>query len=327
MKRVMSGIRSTGRPHMGNYFGAIRNYVELQKSHDEVFIGIMNWHSLTAAYKEPEIFLKYNKDLLIDMISVGVNPDKTVLYAQSDVPETIELYMIFSMLTPIPWLERVTTFKDSKEEMKQTDSYNLGRMGYPVLQTADIAVMRGGAVPVGADQSAHLEISREIIRRFNHLYGGKLPEPQTILTDTPLLPGLDGRKMSKSYGNTIPMIEEPEQVTKLAKTMVTDPARVRKTDPGNPEICPVFGYHKLFSPDEEQKEIDKGCRSAGIGCMDCKMKLAANINGFMKEPLEKRKSFLNNPKQVDEIIQQGREKAKKEAQKTMEEVHGNLSWR
>lgn len=325
IKRVMSGMRTTNKLHMGNYFGALKNWIELQKNH-QCFFGAMNWHSLTSGYKTPEIFKEYVRPMIIDWLAFGIDPDKSTIYIQSEIPELLELNMIFMMLTPLPWLERVNTWKDAIDEMKQTDTYNLGRFHYPVLQTADIAIFKGQGVPVGQDQAAHLELSREIVRRFNFLYKGKLPEPATLLTETPIVLGTDGRKMSKSYGNVVPLLDEPQNIEKLTKTMVTDPARVRRTDPGDPGKCPVFSFHKLFTGEQEKQEIDTECRRAGIGCGDCKIKLAKNINSFMKEPLECQKALMANPGKVDEIIKTGCEKARKEAKSTLQEVKNNLGW-
>jgi tryptophanyl-tRNA synthetase len=339
----MSGVRTTNRLHIGNYFGAIKNWVELQKDH-ECFFGAMNWHALTDAYKDPEVFHKYNKDIIIDWIAYGIDPEKSVIYIQSEIPELMELNMIFTMLTPMPWLERVTTWKDSIDDLKKKDAHNLGRFAYPVLQAADIAIMRGEIVPVGPDQVPHLELAREIIRRLNHLYKTKIPEPSALLTTNKakadaqrdptktgsgnelVILGTDGRKMSKSYNNFIPLIEEPAVIEKLCMKMQTDPARVTKTDPGNPDICPEFSFHKLFSSDEDQQEVIKNCRGALWGCGDCKKFLAKNMNAFMAEPLEKRKELLNNPKQLDEVIADGCARARVEAKKTLTEIHEATGW-
>ncbi|MCC6277560.1 MAG: tryptophan--tRNA ligase [Oligoflexia bacterium] len=323
--RVMSGMRTTHQLHVGNYFGALKNWIRLQEDHP-CYFGAMNWHALTDGYKSPELFQKYVKDIVVTWLAFGIDPNKSVIFVQSQIPQLLELNMIFTMLTPLPWLDRVTTWKDAVEDMKVKDAYNLGRFSYPVLQTADIAIFKGGKVPVGQDQLPHLELSREIIRRFNHLYGGKLPEPESLLTETPAIPGLDGRKMSKSYGNVLPLLDEPEQIIKVVKGMVTDPARVKRTDPGNPDICPVFGMHKLFSDKKTLDHVNVECRRAGIGCMDCKMLLAGHINKFVEAPLAKQKDLLNNPKGLDEIIGDGCQKARGEAEKTLKEVKGVLGW-
>jgi tryptophanyl-tRNA synthetase len=323
--RVMSGMRTTERLHMGNYFGALKNWITLQET-SECFFGAMNWHSMTDGFKTPDIFTKHTRDIIIDWLAMGIDPTKCTIFIQSEVPGLLELNMLLTVITPMGWLDRVTTWKDAEEELKQKDAHNLGRLSYPVLQTADILIFKGEKVPVGKDQVPHLELAREIVRRFNFLYKSKLPEPQALLTETPMLMGLDGRKMSKSYGNVLPLIDEPQNIEKICKSMVTDPARVRRTDPGNPEVCPVFSFHKLFTDQAEKAQIDVDCRSAAIGCMDCKLKLAKNINSFLKEPLEKRKELLNNPSQLDAIIDDGCQKASKVAEATMLEVRSALGW-
>jgi tryptophanyl-tRNA synthetase len=314
--RVMSGMRTTGKLHIGNYYGALQNWLELQHQY-ECFFGAMDWHAMTNAYKTPKEVNENTRDIIAEWIAWGIDPDKNTIFVQSLVPEHLEFHMIFSNLTPMGWLERVTTWKDEEEQLKQVDAHNLGRFAYPVLQTADIAAYKGILVPVGKDQVAHLELSREIIRRFNHLYKGKVPEPKPLLTESPTLPGLDGRKMSKSYNNTMPLTAEPKEIEALTKKMMTDPARVRREDPGDPFICPVFSFHKLYSSEEDQKWVIQGCTTAGIGCGDCKMKLAANINEKMREPLAKKKDLLNNPKRLDSIIVEGSRKARVEAQKNL----------
>ena len=314
--RVMSGMRTTGRLHIGNYYGALKNWLELQNRY-ECFFGAMDWHAMTNAYKSPKEVATFTREMIAEWIAWGIDPDKNILFVQSLVPEHLELHMIFSNLTPMGWLERVTTWKDEEEQLKSVDAHNLGRFSYPVLQTADIAAYKGVFVPVGKDQVAHVELSREIIRRFNHLYKAKLPEPKQLLTESPVLPGLDGRKMSKSYNNTMPLTAEPKEVEGIVKKMMTDPARVRREDPGNPALCPLFEFHKLYSSEEDKKWVIQGCTTAGIGCGDCKMKLAANINEKMREPLAKKKDLLNNPKRLDSIIVEGSKKARIEAQKTL----------
>jgi len=323
----MSGMRTTQSLHIGNYFGALRNWVELQKDY-QCFYGAMNWHALTDGFKDPQVFKKFNREIITDWLAFGIDPNKSVIFVQSEMaPELLELHMLFCMVTPMGWLERVTTWKDAAEELKQKDAYNLGRFMYPVLQTADIAIFKGAKVPVGQDQVPHLELSREIVRRFNNMYKIKLPEPEALLTSTPAVPGLDGRKMSKSYGNVIALLDEPENIIKILKPMPTDPARVKRTDPGNPEICAVYGLHKLFSSDKTKSDVSSGCRTAGIGCIDCKMALGGHINEFMKEPLAKRKELLNNPSHVDEIIGDGNQKAKREGQNTLSEIKSQLGWK
>lgn len=324
--RIMSGARVTHKLHIGNYWGAIRNWLNLQNDY-ECFFGVMDWHGMTTAYKNSNEISALSREMYAEYIAWGLNPDKSTLFIQSHVPEHLELFMIFANMTPMGWLERVPTWKDAEEEAKQNDTHNLGRFSYPVLQAADIAIYMGNKVPVGQDQVSHLELSREIVRRFNHVYKAKLPEPQPLLTETPVIPGLDGRKMSKSYGNTLLLTTEDEKsLKKTVNQMVTDPKRVRREDTGNPEVCSVYSYHKLYSNSEDLKWVVAGCTTAGIGCGDCKAKLAANIEVVTKEPREKKKELLNNSKQLDSIIEQGCLKARMEAQKTLKIVRSAMKW-
>lgn len=323
LPRLMSGVRTTGALHWGNYLGAVKNWIDLQSQY-QCFFGVMDWHGMTSHYKAPDQITMWNRDIIAEFIAWGVDPEKSTLFIQSQVPEHLELFIIFANLTPMGWLERVPTWKDAEEENKQNDTHNLGRFAYPVLQAADIAIYRGMKVPVGADQVAHLELSREIIRRFNHLYKSKLPEPQALLTASAVVPGLDGRKMSKSYGNTLLLSEDEKSMQKKIKAMPTDPQRVRREDAGDPDKCNVYSYHQLFSKSEDLQWVVEGCRSAGIGCGDCKMKLAENINNLSKEPREKKKELLNQPGRLDSIIQHGCEKARTEAQATLRIVKGSM---
>jgi tryptophanyl-tRNA synthetase len=317
--RVMSGTRATGRLHIGHYFGALKNWIELQKSY-ECFFGVMDWHGMTTAYKKVDEIPAWNRDIFAELLAWGIDPEKSTVFVQSMVPEHLELFFIFANLTPMGWLERVPTWKDAEEEARANDTHNLGRFSYPVLQAADIAMYRANRVPVGQDQVSHLELSREIVRRFNHLYKGKLPEPQALLTETPLVPGLDGRKMSKSYGNGLDLTEDEKAMGKKIRAMPTDPRRVKREDPGEPTVCNVYHFHKLFSSSEDQAWVEAGCRSAGIGCGDCKGKLAENINNLVKEPREKKKELLNQPERLDSIILDGVNRARKEAQLTLKIV-------
>lgn len=314
--RVMSGVRTTHHLHVGNYFGAVQNWISLQDQY-ECFFGVMDLHGLTTSYKSPADVKIYNRDIFADLLAWGIDPEKNTMFIQSMVPEHIELFMHFANLTPMGWLERVPTWKDAEEEAKSTDTHNLGRFSYPVLQAADIAIYFGDLVPVGADQVAHLELTREIIRRFNHLYKGKLPEPKHLLTKVPLLPGLDGRKMSKSYGNTLLLTEDEKTLKKKINSMLTDSRRALRENPGVPEECTVYHFHKLYSTEEEKKWVVEGCTTAGIGCGDCKAKLCANIEEKTKIPREKKKELLNKPSQLDSIIAAGCEKACTEARKNI----------
>ena len=317
--RVMSGARTTAKLHIGNYFGAVKNWIELQDQ-AECFFGMMDWHAMTTSYKTAKEVRGFAREIFAEVIAWGLDPERTTLFIQSQVPEHIELFTYFMNVTPMGWLERVPTWKDAEEEAKANDTHNLGRFSYPVLQAADIAMYRGTHVPVGQDQVAHLELSREIIRRFNHIYGTKLPEPKPLLTSTPLLLGGDGRKMSKSYGNVFNLTQEEAELTHNVKMMTTDPKRVRRNDPGTPEVCPVYAFHKLFSSSADLDWVAQGCRTAGIGCGDCKKKLAGNINELMAKPREKKKQLLQDTKALDSIIANGCQKARKEAQVTLEHV-------
>lgn len=325
-KRVMSGMRSTGPMHIGHYFGALKNWLDLQEKHT-CFFGAMDWHAQTSLYKSTKTVDPFIKDNIAEWIAWGLDFEKNYIYVQSGVPETLELYMIFANLTPMGWLERVTTWKGAIQEMKQKDIYNLGRFGYPVLQTADISIMEGELVPVGQDQVAHLEISREIVRRFNRLYKAQLPEPKALLTKTPLVVGQDGRKMSSSYENFIGLSDEPKKIKQSVNKMVTDPQRATREDPGEPTVCSVYALHKLFSSSEDLKWVESGCRSAGIGCGDCKLKLSNNINNLCEIPREKKKELLNHPQRLDSIIAEGCYKARKVAQETLKKVKETMGLR
>jgi len=316
---IMSGMRSTGRLHIGNYFGALKNWLELQEEYTGVY-GVMDWHAMTSAYKTPHEIGRHIREMVAEWIGWGLDPKKNTIFVQSSVPEHIELFMFFMMLTPMSWAERVPTWKDAEEEAKASDTHNIGRFAYPILQAADIAIYRGTHVPIGQDQIPHLELSRDVIRRFNFLYGGNLPEPKPIFTETPTLPGTDGRKMSKSYGNTFLLTQEPSEVTKTLRAMPTDPARVRRDDKGEPTKCPVYAFHRIFSNASDLVWVEEGCRTAGIGCGDCKKKLAENINGLMAKPLEKKKELLQNPDLLDSIIADGCQRARAQARETLDQV-------
>lgn len=322
----MSGVRVTGALHIGNYWGALSNFIKLQHEY-ECFFGIMDWHGLTTAYKQSSETGALSREMYAEFIAWGLDPEKNTIFIQSHVPEHLELFMILANLTPMGWLERVNTWKDAEEEAKLTDTHNLGRFAYPVLQAADIMIYRASKVPVGKDQVAHLELSREIVRRFNHLYKAKLPEMTPLLTEVPMLTGLDGRKMSKSYGNTL-LLTEPDDKTlkKKINLMVTDPKRVRREDPGTPEVCSVYSYHKLYSTSEDIAWVETGCRSAGIGCGDCKQRLFENVEKITKNPREKKKELLNNPQLLDSIIRTGCDKARSDAQKTLSIVRKHMKW-
>ena len=323
---VMSGVRVTGELHIGNYWGAIRNWLDLQEQYT-CFFGIMDWHGLTTAYKRADEISPLMREMFAELLAWGIDPDKSTLFIQSHVPEHLELFMIFANITPMGWLERVPTWKDAEEEARASDTHNLGRFSYPVLQAADIALYNGAYVPVGQDQVSHLELSREIIRRFNHIYKGKLSEPKALLTSSPTLVGLDGRKMSKSYNNTILLTEKDEKaVKKKVNSMLTDPARSLRENPGNPEICPVYSIHKLYSSDDDLRWVVQGCTTAGIGCGDCKAKLAFNLNAKTEIPRQKKAELMSKPEDLNQLIKQNCEKARHYAQKTLETVRDHMKW-
>lgn len=317
-KIVLSGARPTGDIHLGNYFGALYNWVKLQEQY-ECYFFIADWHALTTGYADTEKLRENSVSLMADFIACGLDPEKSVIFMQSLVPEHAELFLLFSMNTPLSWLERCPTYKDQLNQLKEKDITTYGFLGYPCLQAADILMYLADFVPVGEDQLPHLELTREIARRFNHLYGETFPEPQPLLTAAKVLPGTDGRKMSKSYGNTIAFADTPEEVRKKVMNMVTDPARIRKTDPGHPEICSVYAFHKVFS-EAEYDEIGALCRAGEIGCVQCKKKLADRLAEFHTPIYEKRTALLENPEQLEAYIEQGSAKARAIAAKTMEQV-------
>jgi len=317
-KIVLSGARPTGDIHLGNYFGALYNWVKLQEQY-ECYFFIADWHALTTGYADTEKLRENSVSLMADFIACGLDPEKSVIFMQSLVPEHAELFLLFSMNTPLSWLERCPTYKDQLNQLKEKDITTYGFLGYPCLQAADILMYLADFVPVGEDQLPHLELTREIARRFNHLYGETFPEPQPLLTAAKVLPGTDGRKMSKSYGNTIAFADTPEEVRKKVMNMVTDPDRIRKTDPGHPEICSVYAFHKVFS-EAEYDEIGALCRAGEIGCVQCKKKLADRLAEFHTPIYEKRTALLENPEQLEAYIEQGSAKARDIAAKTMEQV-------
>jgi tryptophanyl-tRNA synthetase len=388
-RRVLSGMRPTGRLHLGNYYGALKNWVNLQYEY-ECFFFVADWHMLTTGYEDTSKLPEQIHDVLIDWLAAGLNPGVCTLFVQSHVPEHAELHLLLSMMTPLGWLERVPSYKDQQEQLKEKDLATYGFLGYPLLQSADILVYRAAFVPVGEDQIAHVEMTREVARRFNHLYGREpdfeeraeravkslgsrnsttykqlrrkfqesgdtealsraralvtsntritvadrerllgfleggsvaiLPEPQVLLTQAARVPGLDGRKMSKSYGNTIGMREEPESVTKKLRAMQTDPARVRRTDPGDPEKCPVWDLHKIYSDDATRAWVNEGCRTAGIGCLDCKQPVIDKVVEEVTNLRRRAQEFEENPELVRGIVAEGADKARDAARQTLDEV-------
>lgn len=387
--RVLSGMRPTGLLHLGHYHGVLKNWIELQHSY-ECFYFVADWHALTTHYENPSIIAESSRDMVIDWLATGVNPGNSTIFIQSRVPEHAELHTLLSMITPLGWLERVPSYKDQQEKLKDKDLATYGFLGYPLLQSADILMYKAGFVPVGEDQVAHVELTREVARRFNHFYGkeadfekraeaaikkmgkknaklykdvrkryqeqgdtealsiGKalldsqqnislsdrerlvgyldgggriiLPEPQSLLTVSSKMPGIDGQKMSKSYGNTIALRETPEVVEKKIKTMPTDPARVRRTDPGDPEKCPVWDLHQVYTPEETKQKLAEGCKTAAIGCIDCKQYIIDSVLEELRPIQARVKDYLSDLSGVDSIINEGCEAARDVAQDTMVEV-------
>lgn len=318
-KRVLSGMRPTGPLHLGNLHGALLNWVNMQETYD-CFFFIADWHALTSDYEDPGQISGYTREIIKDWLSVGLSPEKSTLFVQSDIKEHAELFLIFSMITPVPWLERNPTYKDQMVQLNNKDLSTFGFLGYPVLQAADIIMYKADGVPVGVDQVPHVEITREIARRFNYLYGNVFPEPEAILTQTPKILGLDRRKMSKSYQNAIYLADSPKEVTTKVSQMITDPQRARKSDPGDPDVCNVFEFHKLYTKAETNATIAKECRAAEIGCVDCKKIMSRNLLAALAPVHEKRDYYDNHPDLVEEIIEEGRTKAGKVARQTMAEV-------
>ena len=321
-KRVLSGMRSTGKLHLGNYVGALANWVRMQDEY-QCFFEVADWHALTTDYADTSRVKENSLEVALDWLAAGLDPAKSVIFIQSHVPAHAELHLLFSMITPLGWLERVPTYKEQRENIKDKDLGTYGFLGYPVLQSADILIYKADVVPVGEDQVAHVELTREIARRFNGFYGrhgNVFPEPQSLLTPAPKLPGTDGRKMSKSYGNTI-LLTDPEPVVRQKlKTMVTDPARVRRSDPGNPDVCPVGDLHKIFSDRTIMDKVNAGCRSAGIGCIECKSWAADALVQLLNPMQERRKKFEENPRLAWDILEAGTERARKAAAETMNDV-------
>ena len=359
-KRVLSGMRSTGKLHLGNYVGALENWVRMQDAYD-CFFFIADWHALTTDYADTSRLKENSVEVLLDWLAAGLDPAKCVMFIQSHVPAHAELHLLLSMITPLGWLERVPTYKEQKENIKEKDLGTYGFLGYPVLQSADILIYKADVVPVGEDQVAHVELTREIARRFNGFYGATkppqiirtgssrtkvltsdgtevelepkadyvipnivFPEPAALLTPAPRLPGTDGRKMSKSYGNAL-LLTDPEPVVRQKlKTMVTDPARVRRTDRGNPDVCPVGDLHKIFSDQETMARVYEGCRSAGIGCIECKGWAADALVKILNPMQERRKKYEDNPRLAWDILEAGSTRAREVAGATMEEVRSAM---
>jgi tryptophanyl-tRNA synthetase len=318
-KRVLSGIQPSGKLHVGNLVGALQNWVKLQDQY-ECHYFIADWHALTSQYADTSKLKEYVKDVLINCLAAGLDPEKSTIFAQSRVLEHAELHIFLSMITPLGWLERVPTYKEKQLEVKDKDLNTYGFLGYPLLQSADILIYRANYVPVGVDQMPHLEITREIGRRFNNFYGDVFPEPEGLLTQYPKVVGTDGRKMSKTYDNCVFLSDSPKEVEQKIRTMTTDPQRIKRTDKGDPELSPVFQLHKVFSSNEEQNELAEGCRTAGIGCIDCKKVLIKNLFSILEPIWEKRNDLLDKPDMLEDILESGSQKAGKAASETMKEV-------
>jgi tryptophanyl-tRNA synthetase len=322
-KRVLSGMRSTGKLHLGNYVGALDNWVRMQDQY-ECFFFIADWHALTTDYADTSRIKQNSVDVLLDWLAAGLDPERCTMFIQSHVPQHAELHLLFSMITPLGWLERVPTYKEQRDNIKDKDLGTYGFLGYPVLQAADILIYKGDFVPVGEDQVAHVELTREVARRFNNFYNFKgqsvFPEPQPLLTPAKKLPGTDGRKMSKSYNNAILLTDPEREVRQKLKTMVTDPARIRRSDPGNPDVCPVGDLHKIFSDAGTMAKVNEGCRTAGIGCIECKSWAADALVSILNPMQERRKKYEDNPRLAWDILEAGSAKASHVAETTMREV-------
>lgn len=319
--RIFSGMQPSGRFHLGNYMGALENWVRLQHEY-ECFFSIVDLHALTSSYSDTSKLQENVMEMAIDWLSAGLDPEKNVIFVQSHVKEHAELALLLGMSTPLSWLERVPTYKDKLQNWSAQgkDNNTYGFLGYPVLMAADIMLYKATCVPVGEDQSAHLELTREIVRRFNYLYNREVfPEPQAVFSKAKVFPGIDGRKMSKSYGNTIPFGAGPEEMWERIRMMTTDPQRIKKTDPGHPEVCIVYAFHKVFNP-EEYEEIGARCSAGEIGCVECKKRLAEKMNALLADIHTKREELSKKPEYIKEVLDYGAQRARKEAEKTMAEV-------
>jgi tryptophanyl-tRNA synthetase len=318
-KIVLSGLRPTGRVHLGNYWGAVKNWVDLQDAYRCHYF-IADLHALTTDYADTSAIGEATLEAATDWLSVGLDPEKAVLFVQSRVPQTSELALVFGMITPVGWLERVPTYKEQVEQLREKDLGTFGFLGYPVLMTADIALFLAQSVPVGKDQESHLEICREIVRRFNGFYGDVFPEPQALYTATPKVPGLDGRKMSKSYDNTIALSDSAGDVERKVMSMVTDPGRARRSDPGDPDLCNLFPFHPLYSPPGEVADVDRECRTAARGCVDCKKHLIRNMNAALEPIRQRRAEIVSKKGYVRDVLENGSARAREIAARTMEKV-------
>jgi len=322
-KRILSGMRPTGPLHLGNLHGALRNWVKMQDTYD-CFFFIADWHALTSDYENPRGISGYIREMMIDWLSTGLDPEKSTLFVQSRIKEHAELFLLLSMITPVPWLERNPTYKDQMVQLQSRDLSTFGFLGYPVLQAADIIIYKAEGVPVGVDQVPHVEITREIARRFNYLYGEVFPEPESILTETPKILGIDRRKMSKSYDNAIYLSDVPDAIRARVAQMITDPARKRKSDPGDPEVCNVYTFHTIYSSRETVDRVNAECRKAEIGCVECKKLMAEGLIEGLAPIREKRRYYEQRPEEVEALIAEGSRKARETAVATIEEVRSAI---
>ncbi len=320
---VVSGMRPTGRLHLGHLHGALSNWVRLQ-AEAECYFFSADWHALTTNYHDTAIIKSSEREMFVDFIAAGVDPQRCTLFVQSEVKEHAELFLLLAMITPLGWLERSPSYKEMREQITDRELALYGFLGYPVLQTADVVLYKGDRVPVGVDQVPHIELARAIVRKFNFHYGPVFPEPQALLTEAPKVVGIDGRKMSKSYGNAIELGESAESTTKKIMGAVTDPARKRRQDPGNPEVCGIYYLHKVYSDADTVKWVDVNCRTAGIGCVDCKRKLLEKLAPDQERLRERRETLLARPKDLDDLVQLGIGKARHVAAHTMGEVRAAM---
>lgn len=321
VKRVLSGMRPSGKLHLGHYLGVLVNWKKLQDEGHRCFYFVADWHALTTEYEKTQVIRESVDDMVIDWLACGIDPKRSTLFVQSRLPQHAELHLLLSMITPLPWLERNPTYKEQLREQTTRDLHTYGFLGYPVLQAADILMYDADLVPVGIDQVPHLELTREIARRFNFLYRQALTIPEQYLTDTPKILGTDNRKMSKTYGNAILLSDTADQVWEKVRPMVTDPARARRSDPGNPEVCNVFAYHKIFSDEETIGKVDSGCRTAGIGCIQCKRWMFEAMEKVLSPIRERRReAAAGGAERVRRILREGTEAARAIAERKMEEV-------
>jgi tryptophanyl-tRNA synthetase len=319
MDTIVSGMRPTGRLHLGHLHGALRNWVRLQKNYRCYFF-VADWHALTTDYASPQGVRQSGVEMVADWLAVGLDPERSVIFRQSAVKEHAELHLLLSMITPLGWLERNPTYKEQMREVEGKDLSTYGFLGYPVLQAADIVMYKANKVPVGVDQAPHVELTREIVRRFNQFYGDIFPEPDVLLTEMAKVPGLDGRKMSKSYNNAVFLTDTPKEIDQKLSRMMTDPARVTRKDPGEPEKCPAFNLHKIYSTPDEIDYVTKGCRTAGIGCLECKKIMIKHVIADLEPIQERRTALEKRAGYVEDVLEHGNSAAAKKAEGTMTEV-------